>query len=57
MILEATMLDKIHTGVAHCERTRDVTNKKELCVLGEAEGNAACKSYLCRFSDIQWELM
>lgn len=50
MILEATVLDKIHTGLVHHERTRDDTSKKELCVLGETEDNAACNSYLTVFS-------
>lgn len=57
VMLEATVLAKIHTGSAHHEKTGDQTNNKEFSVLGEPEDSAACSSYTCRFSDLRWELM
>lgn len=57
VMLEATGLDKIHTGPALHERSGDHTNNEEFRVLGESEDNAACNSCICRFSDLRWEQM
>lgn len=56
VVLEATVLDKVHSCPAHHERSGDHTNN-EPHGLWENENNATCNSCTCRFSDLQWELM